>query len=340
MSKRVLLAYAFWFLGGPLGLHHIYLGRDSHALLWMVTFGGFGMGWIWEFWQIPSYVAKANEREAMRKEQRPSEPPASSLRVVGQLTIGIYFGIVAIIGLSSFSTFYLIALPLAVGLGVHLVASVGDETSDLVKTLIASFITSPIFYGRPLATLPISITASVTSYQHRRYKTGIRQEENLRVRLYRLGLAYLAFTMPLSYCVFYNTTMTITYIADTIGAILDAVRVFPMLKSLLETTLLFPYHTWKLFTGGAGFAYGSFQEWEKIYESLTSYQNEKKHLAYKVLGLSDDATLDEINKNYRELVKIWHPDHNPQRLEEAEHHFIQIQAAYKTLMKLKKSTKM
>lgn len=36
MGKRVTVNYALWAVGGPLGLHH--------TLLWMLTFGGFGVG--------------------------------------------------------------------------------------------------------------------------------------------------------------------------------------------------------------------------------------------------------------------------------------------------------
>lgn len=91
--------------------------------------------------------------------------PLNVARFAGQISIGIYFGTVALIGLNSLSFFYLIVLPLCVGAGVHLVSSVGEQTTDLQKTLIASVITSPIFYGSTISSLPISITASVTAPQ-------------------------------------------------------------------------------------------------------------------------------------------------------------------------------
>lgn len=171
MVKRLVVTYALWAFGGPLGLHHLYLGRDSHALLWMLTLGGFGFGWLREVVRIPTYVSEANrEEEGTLRHRSESPPPAAPVRFVGQVCVGIYFGTVALIGLKSLSFFYLIVLPLSVGAGVHLVSNAGQQTSDLSKTLTSCLVTSPIFYGSTLSPLPISIVASVTAAQHRRYK--------------------------------------------------------------------------------------------------------------------------------------------------------------------------
>ncbi|XP_055520430.1 dnaJ homolog subfamily C member 22 [Leucoraja erinacea] len=333
MVKRLLITYVLWALGGPLGLHHIYLGRDSHALLWMVTFGGFGIGWIREFWQLPKYVQNANIRYQKIQRKRDPQPSMKIIRPLGKFVVGVYFGIIALLSLSPLSGFYIIVLPLAITLGVHLVANVGEETSNIKATMSGSFVTSIIFFGRPIATVPISIVASIVSTQHRHYKTPNDTADNLSVRLYRLGLAWLAFSMPISYCIFHNTTVTITYITDTISFILDSVRIFPWVGGLLESILLLPYHTWKLSTGGTGLAHGNTQEWEKIFASISAIQTDREKLAYRVLGLHREATLEEINKSYRELVKRWHPDHNQHNLNEAEQQFLEIQAAYELLVK-------
>lgn len=168
-----MVAYALWAIGGPLGLHHLYLGRDSHALLWMLTLGGFGFGWVREVIRIPAYVGEANQEADSERKRPPAvvPPPVSPVRFAGQVCVGIYFGAVALIGLNSLSFFYLIVLPLCVGSGVHLVSSVGQQTSDLQKTLTTCLLTSPIFYGSTLSPLPISLAASVTAAQHRRFRT-------------------------------------------------------------------------------------------------------------------------------------------------------------------------
>jgi len=53
---------------------------------------------------------------------------------------------------------------------------------------------------------------------------------------------------------------------------------------------------------------------------------------YAILGVSRNATKDEIKKAYRELAKKYHPDLNPQNRKEAEEKFKEISEAYEVLM--------
>ncbi|GLD46082.1 dnaJ homolog subfamily C member 22 [Lates japonicus] len=331
MAKSVMLAYALWAVGGPLGLHHLYLGRDSHALLWMLTLGGFGFGWAREVIRIPAYVGEANQ-DAERERKRPPAmvpPPVSPVRFAGQVCVGIYFGTVALIGLNSLSFFYLIVLPLCVGAGVHLVSSVGQQTSDLQKTLTACLITSPVFYGSTLSPLPISLAASVTAAQHRRFKTPQTPQstQELGPRLYRLGLAWLAFSAPLGYCIFHNTTATLYYLSDCVAALLDIFWFLPWLRNVLEYILLMPYRILCVLTGG-----GYYEEaWRKVLETLLKEHTEREKEALQVLSLEAEASLEEITRSYRELAKTWHPDHNPRK--DAEAMFVKIQEAYEVLLR-------
>uniref|UniRef100_A0A8P4GDA3 DnaJ homolog subfamily C member 22 n=1 Tax=Dicentrarchus labrax TaxID=13489 RepID=A0A8P4GDA3_DICLA len=323
---KIPITYALWAAGGPLGLHHLYLGRDSHALLWMLTLGGFGFGWIREFIRIPAYVSEANQDAEKERKRPPIKVPPSvgPVRFAGQVCVGIYFGTVALIGLSSLSFFYLIVLPLCVGAGVHLVSSVGQQTSDLQKTLTACLITSPIFYGSTLSPLPISLAASVTAAQHSRFKPPQTPESP---RLYRLGLAWLAFSAPLGYCIFHNTTATLYYLSDCVAALLDIFWFLPWLRSVLEYILLMPYRVLCFFTGG-----GYYEEaWRKVLEILLKEYTEKEKEALQVLSLEVEASLEEITRSYRELAKTWHPDHNPSK--EAEATFVKIQEAYEVLLR-------
>ncbi|XP_061113535.1 dnaJ homolog subfamily C member 22 [Conger conger] len=336
MAKGVVTAYALWAFGGPLGLHHLYLGRDSHALLWLLTLGGFGVGWARELFRIPSYVGEANREAARRTPRHPlaRPPPISVARFAGQICVGLYFGTVALIGLNSLSFFYLMVLPLCVGAGVHLVSIAGHETSDLRKTLTACLITSPIFYGSALSPLPISLAASFTAAQHRQFKQPRPTNalpEPLVSRLYRLGLAWLAFSAPLGYCVFHNTTATLYYLSDCVVAVLDALWFFPWFGRALEYLLLLPYRILCTVTGGGG---GLAEEtWRKVMEILLQEYSKREKEALKVLLVSEEASLEEITQSYRELVKVWHPDRNRNRAQEAQEMFIQIQEAYETLLR-------
>lgn len=53
--------------------------------------------------------------------------------------------------------------------------------------------------------------------------------------------------------------------------------------------------------------------------------------AYKILGLDEGASADDIKMAYRRLVKSCHPDYNPQN-EEAAEAFQRLNTAYETLI--------
>ncbi|XP_068609641.1 dnaJ homolog subfamily C member 22 [Brachionichthys hirsutus] len=327
-SKRV--AYALWALGGPLGLHHLYLGRDSHALLWMFTLGGFGFGWVREAFRIPTYVHEANQDTEKKRRRPPSvvPPPVSPVRFAGQVCVGIYFGTIALIGLNSLQFFYLIVLPLSVGAGVHLVSIAGHQTSNLQKTLTTCLLISALFYGSTLSPLPISLGASVTAAQYRGFKppetSGHTQE--LGPRLYRLGLAWLAFSAPVGYCVFHNTTATLYYLSDCVAALLDVLWFLPWLRNVLEYILLMPYRLFCFITGG-----GYYEEtWRRVLQILLHEYTEREIEALQLLSLEAEASPEDITRSYRELAKTWHPDHNPSK--DAEAMFMKIHEAYEVLL--------
>ncbi|NXJ72379.1 DJC22 protein, partial [Rostratula benghalensis] len=313
MAKRLLVAYGLWALGGPLGLHHVYLGRDSHALLWMLTLGGFGAGWLWDFWHLPGWVATAN-RVRVPGDRAGTVPALSPLRLVGQVTVGMYFGLVAALGLPWVPA--LLAQPLAVGLGVQLVSSVGDQTAEAPSILATAFLASLLFQGRVLAVLLVSLAASLAAQRHRRYKPCGTPQPRLAARLYHLGLACLAFMAPLA-------CRGLCGAAGVLGTLLAIPRAATEL-------LLLPLHTVRLLAETLGFAGGSLPP-EHGTGSEVSGWGQRQHRAYEVLGLPAGSSTEDVHRSYRELVKVWHPDHNRHRAKEAEQRFIELQEAYEEL---------
>lgn len=102
--RRLLTAYALWFflpIAWP-GAYLFYLGRDAHALMHTVTFGGFGIGWLVDAFYIPTYVADHNEavgyRESaartLRRWWSPISLAFSPLTIALQWLIGTYFAVV------------------------------------------------------------------------------------------------------------------------------------------------------------------------------------------------------------------------------------------------------
>jgi curved DNA-binding protein len=53
--------------------------------------------------------------------------------------------------------------------------------------------------------------------------------------------------------------------------------------------------------------------------------------AYEILGVAKTASDDEIKKAYRKLAMKWHPDRNPDNLEEAEKNFKEVKEAFEQI---------
>ncbi|NWR81211.1 DJC22 protein, partial [Centropus unirufus] len=315
MAKRLLVAYGLWVLGGPLGLHHLYLGRDSHALLWMLTLGGFGGGWLCDLWHLPGWVADANDANGSRREHSGTVPALSPLRLAGQVVVGVYFGLVAALGFPWVPA--VLAQPLAVGLGVLLVSSVGNQTTEAPGILAAAFLTSFLFQDRLLVLLPTSLAASIAAQRHRRYKPRRALQPRLAARLYHLGLAWLAFSAPLA-------CRGLSGAAGVLGTLLALPRAATQL-------LLLPLRVGWHLAEMLGLV-GSSPAGEHPTGFKPSSSSERHQWAYEVLGLPAGSSAEDVHRSYRELVKVWHPDHNRQRAEEAERRFIELQEAYEELV--------
>ena len=82
--------------------------------------------------------------------------------------------------------------------------------------------------------------------------------------------------------------------------------------------------------------YGSAWEWKKSFHQRMSKEEADEILGsddpYEILGIKRGASNTEIKSAFRKLAKIWHPDLNPQRVDEAVKKMQKINAAYSLLI--------
>ncbi|WP_413294567.1 NINE protein [Bdellovibrio sp. HCB185ZH] len=47
---------------GYLGIHRFYLGKWFTGIIWFLTVGLFGIGYLWDFWTLNTQVSEANRK--------------------------------------------------------------------------------------------------------------------------------------------------------------------------------------------------------------------------------------------------------------------------------------
>jgi hypothetical protein len=61
MRDRSLgLAYVLWFFFGLLGIHQFYLGKIGRGILYLLTGGVLGIGWLIDLFTLPSQTRRVN----------------------------------------------------------------------------------------------------------------------------------------------------------------------------------------------------------------------------------------------------------------------------------------
>lgn len=62
VERSVVVAYVLWMFWGVLGVHRFYLGKFRSGLVFAVTFGLLGLGWLYDGLTMPAQVARCNRR--------------------------------------------------------------------------------------------------------------------------------------------------------------------------------------------------------------------------------------------------------------------------------------
>ena len=63
--KSLGVAYVLWFSLGILGVHHFYLGKVGRGILWLLTAGVFGVGWLIDLFTLPAQLRAVNAQRAV-----------------------------------------------------------------------------------------------------------------------------------------------------------------------------------------------------------------------------------------------------------------------------------
>jgi TM2 domain-containing membrane protein YozV len=66
-ARSIGAAYAFMLftLIGLAGIQHFYMGKIGRGILWLLTFGLFGIGTIVDLFTLPSQMKTINARRAV-----------------------------------------------------------------------------------------------------------------------------------------------------------------------------------------------------------------------------------------------------------------------------------
>ncbi|XP_011866153.1 PREDICTED: dnaJ homolog subfamily C member 22 [Vollenhovia emeryi] len=346
-TKSTFYAYFFWLFGGLFGAHHVYLGRDDQAFVYISTFGGYvGCGFLRDIYRIPAYVADANNDPAFiedfkRKVRANRKPPFSAVRFTAEAAVAYLWAelfnnaipLEEVYGINF--RHLLILIPAVIALGVWTVGNIGREQGSIWITLVTTYLFYPTWYYIADDTMWIflMVIASSLSFDtfSKQWRLKPRKRRSFVRRMAYLGLALMLFFAILGSYLYFNAVVT-----DSEGEeikLSEAVQHFltsPIwtdLKASLEATWNQARHQ------------GFWATWAQLVD-LTDPRGEIN--AYKVLGLSQTASQNEVTARWRTLSRDNHPDKVKGSEEErrmAQEKFMEIQQAYEILSQAKNRRK-
>ena len=59
-THNTIIGYIMWLLGGIVGYHRFYYGKPVSGIIWLLTLGIAGIGWIVDLFLVPGMNREAN----------------------------------------------------------------------------------------------------------------------------------------------------------------------------------------------------------------------------------------------------------------------------------------
>ncbi|KAL7296252.1 hypothetical protein TKK_0010488 [Trichogramma kaykai] len=341
--KSLCWTYFWWLFGGEFGAHHVYLGRDEQAIVWLFTGGGFALGWFRDFIKIPKYVAEVNDQHEYQEEwfkqlrQQSKKPPYNWLRCTLACVLAYWFGQLVLLAIPkdevngmNFKPL-MVLVPLAVSLGIWLVGNIGRERGSLWQCTFAAYIFYPFldYIGNEDYWLGLMIVSStlVFNFFAKEWCTTKKPKRSLAKSVIIFVAIAIVYALLLGSIAYFN------------GSFVDAEGEEIKLSEAIEHFWTSPIwvdlqpcleEIWRLYQHQ-----GFYATWNQLIE-MSDPRGEKN--AYKVLGLSLTASQSQITSTWRKLSRENHPDKckgTPEECQLTQERFLDIQQAYEIISSAK-----
>ncbi|KAI8737344.1 dnaJ subfamily C member 22 [Biomphalaria glabrata] len=341
------VTYILWLFFGWLGIHHLYLGRRNHAIVWFATLGGgFGIGWLRDLWRIPSYVEWATasgdfQRRYLLRMSLKKYPSCSIFRLLGFFFMGFLAALVFSGVIPNYSEddwlsnplYYLICrwcskLLYVCGaiLGVYLVANIGEIRCSLRQPFMGCLFSLPwVFIGDGNVTMAPLLAGLSTKFKGLQWQQVEHVSKDDKTKFIFDITGYCLASITWIFLIFIGLYFNATVVVDD-----ERIPLRLALSNFLKSDVWIRtkdslYQLYKIYSHAG---------WKRMY-------SDAKHLfdlsgegnAYRLLELSKSASQKEINKQCRLLSRQYHPDRQKDQEEKvkAQEKFIEIQKACNTL---------
>jgi DnaJ family protein C protein 22 len=352
-EKSVFVAYVLFLAGGFFsGLHHFYLGRDVHAVLHAISFGGLGFGNVRDFFCMPRYVSDANEdaahQQALRvaKAARPTRPSCGLSRTIAMLWFGTYFA-----AIFSWLAPSQVDAPWSRGVSVVLETALMMLGSSLAVGLVGNLPPHTLSYRRALVgsclglLLPRPLVFAIGAMVGWRRSVGWAPK--VRPRRVRLSVARRAAVVVVGSTLAWGAVLGAAYQRLEVAARLSnggvqRVRFKDGVHHLLNSPFFrsFASNTWTLLSDAYTLGWRA-----ALHNSMSSFDLAGETAACEVLGLEVQCLEDfsSVKRAHRALVLEHHPDKlagaSDEERDRSAAKFREVQEAYEHLSKLNSQRK-